>query len=105
MICPVLYLSNMFTAVRARTSTSRDIFVLFFRVRAAKKQACGTNMIRNVVFVVFGGILLKPTAGSVVLILKCTPLENVPWPCARIQEESYAISLRSTAATSAVNIA
>ena len=40
---------------------------LFFRVRAAKTQACGTilRMIRNVVFVVFWGTLLRPTAGAV----------------------------------------
>ena len=46
-------------------------------------------MICNVVFVVFGGALvLKPTAGAVVLIRKFTTLQNVPWLCASIQEES-----------------
>ena len=63
------------------------------------------HIIRNVVLVVFWGTLLRPTAGAVVLIVKCTTLLNVPWLCARIQEESYAISLWSTTATSAVNIA
>ena len=63
-------------------------------------------MIRNVVFVVFGGILLRPTAVAVVLIPKCTTtLQNVPWQCASIQEESYAISLWSSTATPAANIA
>ena len=63
-------------------------------------------MIRNVVFVVFWGTLLRPTAGAVVLILECTTLLNVPWLCARIQEEFYYVfSLLSTTATSAVNIA
>ena len=36
-----LYLSNIFTAIRARTSTSHGSFFVF-RVRAANKQACGT---------------------------------------------------------------
>ena len=64
-------------------------------------------MIRNVVFVVFWGTLrvLGPTAGAVVLILKCTTLQNVPWLCASILEESYAISLWSSTATPAANIA
>ena len=61
-------------------------------------------MIRKVVFVVFWGTPLRPTA-AVVLMLKSTPLQNVPWLGAGIQEESYAISLWSTTATSAVNIA
>ena len=52
-------------------------------------------IIRNVVFVVFWGTLLRPTAGAVVLILICTTLQNVPWLYASIQEESYAISLWS----------
>ena len=34
-----------------------------------------------------------------------TTLQNVPWLCASTQEESYAISLWSSTATSAVNIA
>ena len=80
-------------------------FSLFFGFRAGNKQACGYHMISNVVFVVFWGTLLRPTAGAVVLILKCTTLQNVPWLCASIQEESYAISLWSSTATSAVNIA
>ena len=42
LVFPVLYLSNIFTAVRTRTSTCRVVFSFFFRVRAAKKQACGT---------------------------------------------------------------
>ena len=105
MIFTVLYPSDIFTAVRARTSTSRGFFFCLFRVRAAKKQkkSMWYHMIRNVVFVVFWGTLLRPTAGAVVLILKCTTL--LPWLCASIQEESYAISLWSTTATSAVNIA
>ena len=60
-----LYLSNIFTAVRARTSTSRDIFFCFFCVRAAKKQACGTIWYVTVVCVVLGGTLLRPTAGAI----------------------------------------
>ena len=64
------------------------------------------HVIRNVVFVVFGGTLLRPTAGAVVVFIpKCTTLRNVPWLCASIQEESYAISLWLFTATSAVNIA
>ena len=63
------------------------------------------HMIRDVVFVVFGGTLLRPTAGAVVLIQKCTTLQNVPWLCASVQEESYAISLRSSTVTSAANTA
>ena len=64
------------------------------------------HVIRNVVFVVFGGTLLRPTAGAVVVFIpKCTTLRNVPWLCASIQEESYAISLWLSTATSAVNIA
>ena len=51
------------------------------------------HMIRIVVFVVLGGTLLRLTAGAVVLIPKCTTLQNVPWLCASIQEESYTISL------------
>ena len=35
------------------------------------------HMIRNVVFAVFGGTLLRPTAGAVVLIRKSTTLQNV----------------------------
>ena len=62
-------------------------------------------MIRNVVFVVLGGTPLRPTAGAVVLIPKCTTLQNVPWLCESVQEESYAISLWLSTATSAVNIA
>ena len=61
------------------------------------------HMIRIVVFVVLGGTLLRLTAGAVVLIPKCTTLQNVPWLCACIPEESYAISLWSSTATSAVN--
>ena len=63
------------------------------------------HMIRNVEFVVFGGTLLRPTAVAAVLMLKCSTLQSVPWLCASIQEESYAISLWSSTATSAVNIA
>ena len=62
------------------------------------------HKIRNVVFFVFWGTLLRPTAGAVVLIPKCTTLQSVPWLCASIPEESYAISLWSSTATSAVNI-
>ena len=69
------------------------------------KQVVPYYMIRNVVFVVFWGTLLRPTAGAVVLIPKCTTLPNVPWLCASIQEESYATSLWPSTATSAVNIA
>ena len=79
---------------------------LFFRVRAAKKQACGAIWyIRDVVFVVSWGSLLRPTAGAAVLIPKCTTLQNGHWLCASKQEESYAISLWSSTATSAVSIA
>ena len=50
-------------------------------------------MIRNVVFVVFWGILLRPTAGAVVSFPKCNTLQNVHWLCVVIHNESYAISL------------
>ena len=36
------------------------------------------HMIRNVIFVVFWGTLLRPTAGAVVLLPKCPTLQNVP---------------------------
>ena len=57
------------------------------------------------IFVVFGGTLLRPTAGAVVLVPKSTTLQNVPWLCATTQEESCAISSWSSTATSAVNTA
>ena len=41
MFC-VLYSSNIFTAVRARTRTSRDNFFVFFSGSCSRKQACGT---------------------------------------------------------------
>ena len=101
MIFHVLYLSNIFTAVRAPTSTSRGIF--FFSGSCSQETSMWYHMIRNVVFVVFWGTLLRPTAGAVVLIPKSTTLQNIPWLCASIQEESCAISLWSSTATSAVN--
>ena len=80
--------------------------VYFFGfVQPRNKHVMWYHIIHNVVLVVFWGNLLRPTAGAVVLILKCTTLLNVPWLCASIQEESYAISLWSTTATSAVNVA
>ena len=42
---------------------------------------------------------------SLELFLMCTTLLNVPWLCASIQEEPYAISSWSTTAASTVNIA
>ena len=63
-------------------------------------------MFVRVVFVVFWGTLLRPTAGAVVLIL--TTLQNVPWLCASKQEVlgvQRVFSLRSSTATSAVNMA
>ena len=38
---PVIYPSNIFTAVRARTSTSRDVFFVFFSGSCSRKQARG----------------------------------------------------------------
>ena len=85
-------------------STSRGIFSVFFGF--VQQETCiWYHTICTVVFVAFGGTLLRPIAGAVVLIPKCTTLQNVPWLCARIQEESYAISLWSSTATSTVNIA
>ena len=37
------------------------------------------HMIRDVGFVVFWGTLLRPTAGAVVLIGKCTTHQDVSW--------------------------
>ena len=88
MIFPVLYLSNIFADVRARTRTSRDIFVSVFSGSYSQETSTWYHMIRNVVFVVFWGTLLSPTAGIVVLIPECTTLQNIPWLCASIQEES-----------------
>ena len=69
MIFPVLYLSNIFTAVRARTSTSRGLFFVFSG-SCSQQTSTWYHMIRNVlmVFVVFWGTLLRPTAGAVVRI-------------------------------------
>ena len=100
-----LYLSFIFTAVRARTGTSRGFFLFLFSGSCSQETSMWYHMIREVVFVVFWGTLLRPTAGAVVLIPKCTTLQSVPWLCASIQEESYAISLWLSTATSAVNIA
>ena len=105
LIFPALYLSNIFTAVRARTSTSRGIFFFFSGSCSQETSMLWYHMIRNVFFVVFWGTLLRLTAGAVVLIPKCTTLQSVPWLCASIQEELYAISLWLSTATSAVNIA
>ena len=80
-------------------------FVFVFSDSCSQETSMWYHMIRNVVSGVFGGNLLGPTAGAVVLIRKCTTLQNVPWLCASIQEESYAISLWSSTATSAANIA
>ena len=49
MIFPVLYLTNIFTAVRARMSTSRGIYFCFIGFLQPRKY----HTIRNVVFVVF----------------------------------------------------
>ena len=59
LIFPVLYLSNIFTAVRARTSTSRDFSFFFFSGSCSQetRKLC-FYMIRKVVFAVFGGTLL-----------------------------------------------
>ena len=74
LIFPVLYPSNNFTAVRAGASTSR-----FFSSRFVQQNAnIWYQMICNVVFVVFWGTLLRPTAGALVLIRKCTTLQSVP---------------------------
>ena len=42
------------------------------------------QMICNVVFVVLGGTVLRPTAGAAVSIRKSTTLQNIPWLCASI---------------------
>ena len=49
LIFPVLYLTNIFTAVRARMSTSRGIYFCFIGFLQPRKY----HTIRNVVFVVF----------------------------------------------------
>ena len=99
LIFPVLYPGNNFTAVRTGTSTSR-VFVFLFRVRAARCK----HMVPYRSFAVFLGTILRRIAGAVVLIRKCTTLQNVPWLCASIQEEYRATSSWSSTATSAVNI-
>ena len=104
LLFPVPYLNCIFTVVRARTSTGRGNFFVFSG-SCSQKQGMWYHMIRNVGFVVFWGTLLRPTAGAVVLIRKSTTLQNVTWLCASMQEESCAISLWSSTATSAVNIA
>ena len=103
LIFPVLYPINFYCCTRTYEYESWYIF-LFFRVRAARNKHVVPYMIRDVVFDVFSGTLLRPTAGAVVLIRKSTTLQNVPWLCASIQEESCAISLWPSTATSAVNI-
>ena len=83
---PVLrvYLSNMFLLLyeQVGTSTSRGDFFFVFSGSCSKKQAYGTNHIPGICNVVlfcrFWGTLLRPTAGAVVLIRKCTSLKNVP---------------------------
>ena len=104
LIFPVQYLSNTFNAVRTGTSTSSGIFLFFFGF-VQKETSMWHHMIRNLLFVVSWTILLRLTAGALVLLRKSTTLQNVPWLCARIQEEFCAISGWSFTATSAMNIA
>ena len=87
---PVLYPSNIFAAVRPSTSTSR-VPGIYFSGSCSQETSVWYHVIRDVVFVISWGTLLRPTAGAVVLMLKSTPLRNVPWLCASIQEESCAI--------------
>ena len=104
LIFPVQYLSNTFNAVRTGTSTSSGIYLFFFGF-VQKETSMWHHMIRNLLFVVFWTILLRLTAGALVLLRKSTTLQNVPWLCARIQEEFCAISGWSFTATCAMNIA
>ena len=91
----------LYEHVRVRVMAS---FSFVFSGSCSQQTSMWCHMIRNVVFVVFWGTLLRPTAVAAVLMLKSTTLQNVPWLCASIQEASYAISLLSSTATSAVNI-
>ena len=64
----------LYEQVRVRVVT----FFSFVRVRAVRnKPTVGYHMICNVVFVVFWGTQLRPTAGAVVSIRKSTTLRNV----------------------------
>ena len=56
---PVLYLSNIFTVVRARTSTSHGILVFVFSGSCSQPTSMRYHVIRNVVLVVFWGTLLR----------------------------------------------
>ena len=103
LIFLALRLSINLSAVRAGTSTSRGIFSVFFGF--VQQETCiRYRTICTVLLVVWGGTNFRPTAGAEVLIRRSTTLQNVPWLCASIQEESWAISSWSSTATSAVNI-
>ena len=91
MIFPVLY-PSIFLLLYERVRVRVVVILLFFGL-AQQETSIWYHMIRNTVFVVFRGTLL-PTAGAVVLIRKSTTLQDVPWLCASIQEESCAISPR-----------
>ena len=98
---PVIYLSNILLLYEH----GRVRVVFFFFFGFVQQETSMWYQIIRTVRVVFWGTLLRPTAGAVVLIRKCTTLQNVPWLCTSIQEESCAISLWSSPAISAVNIA
>ena len=54
------------------------VFFLFCSGLWSKKQAYWHHIIRNAVFVILGGALLRPTAGAVVLLRKSTTLAKRP---------------------------
>ena len=59
----------LYEHVRVRGVT---FFFLLFSGSCSQETSMWYHMIRNVVYVVLWGILLRPTAGAVVLIPKCT---------------------------------
>ena len=84
----VLVAKFFFIAVREGTSTSRGIFFRFFGFVRQETSlwyhilhlVLLWSVVYNLVFfIVFGGTLLRPTAGAVVSIRKSTTLQNIPW--------------------------
>ena len=108
--CSMIYVSRVIILLLYEHVRVRVVVILFcfFRVSAARNE----DMLYTIYiydmqrsWCRFGGhYVLRPTAGAVVSIRKSTSLQNAPWLCASIQEESWAISSWSSTVTSAVNI-
>ena len=69
------------------------MFFVFFFGLVQQETSLWYHMIRNVVFIVYLGTILRPTAGAIVLLRRSTTLQNVPWLCVSIQEEPCAFIL------------